>query len=443
VRAIGWLLNGKAVAHEALAGRALLERDLADPARRRVAGQLRAVRQQRAALAMTAPATGQEAERTRRLEQMTRQQEDLERQLTEAGGIVRAHKDPWIELEEVRRAVPADAVLIDLVRFQPRVFAAKHGEADWQPARYVAWLVPSLGKMPIRIVDLGLAHPIEAAVKVARDAIQEAQGTPERPGIVQRLGEAESEKALRQPLQVLSKLALEPLRQHAGDTRRWIISPDASLWLVPWAALPLADGSYAIEKYQMDFVTSGRDLVLPWPAKMEANAPIVMADPDFDLGLAEAQAETRRVLRRDLSASNVRAAARSLGAVHWTRLPGTAAEAEAVRPNLERFAQTKPYVYTDTFALEGVLKAFARPKVAVLSTHGFFLVDQETAAQGGNTPSGRESSPTLTKGRKTGREPAAALRPGAGRRQPQADRRQHGRRRADRLGDRRPRPAGH
>ena len=58
-RSAGWVLNGKAVAQEALAQRALLARDRDDPA----AARLAAVRNQLAALTLASPKPGQEQER--------------------------------------------------------------------------------------------------------------------------------------------------------------------------------------------------------------------------------------------------------------------------------------------------------------------------------------------------------------------------------------------
>ena len=71
-------------------------------------------------------------------------------------------------------------------------------------------------------------------------------------------------------------------------------------------------------------------------------------------------------------------ASRSIDALrHAPRLRGTAAEAAAITPKLEAFCGGAPVVYQDQYALKAVFKELHSPKVAVLSTHGFFLPDQE------------------------------------------------------------------
>jgi CHAT domain-containing protein len=61
-------------------------------------------------------------------------------------------------------------------------------------------------------------------------------------------------------------------------------------------------------------------------------------------------------------------------------LPGTTDEAELIYPRLAKYTGQKPFQYSRTAALESAFKSLKRPKVLVLSTHGFFLEDQETAA---------------------------------------------------------------
>lgn len=388
-----WLLNGKAVAHEALAARALEERDLTHPERRKLAEQLGAVRQERSMLSIASPQPGKDADRAARLKRLAEEQDQLERQLAMAGGTS-GSEHRWVSPADIRRALPADAVFIDITRFQPRNFVGVDDEESAPPPRYAAW-VTTAADAPVRIIDLGPADRIDAAVQAARTELDRAGGAADLPGSIAESGEAAAEAALQRSLDDVAQLVLHPLLSHVGETPRWLLSPDAALWLLPWPALPLPDGTYLVEKYEIRFLSSGRDLVSQTMSPGKLNPPLVMADPHFDLTSDVARAETKKLLRRDVPQGNLRAAAHSLGDVHWTRLPGTAIEAEAIRPNLERWAGTAPFVYTDRYALEGVVKAFARPKVAVLSTHGFFLPGQQLEKD--SDPSGAKL-PTQSKG---------------------------------------------
>ena len=65
------------------------------------------------------------------------------------------------------------------------------------------------------------------------------------------------------------------------------------------------------------------------------------------------------------------------GAFHADRLPGTAAEAKAIEPQLKTYCHAEPTAFLDREAVEGAFKALTHPQVLVLSTHGFFLPDQE------------------------------------------------------------------
>ena len=181
----------------------------------------------------------------------------------------------------------------------------------------------------------------------------------------------------------LTRLVWEPLEAHFGNARQLILSPDAALWLIPWGAIPLANGKYAIEEYQIRYCISGRDLVGQTVNKERPLVkPVLFANPDFNLGPKEADAATRAVLRRAPPAEQV-ASSRGLGSVsslpQVKRLPGTATEAAAIKPAVARYAGAEPVVCEDLRALEGLFKALHGPRVLVMSTHGFFLPDQEVA----------------------------------------------------------------
>ena len=171
---------------------------------------------------------------------------------------------------------------------------------------------------------------------------------------------------------------LRPLLPHIGDAKRWVLSPDAALWLVPWAALPLEKDRSAIEDHTIHYVVSGRDLVQA-AAPPAAGQALVMADPDYDLDPAAVQQAARQVLRGRATPATelaLRGLSRSFRLGSIPRLAGTATEARAIEPKLGTYAGVAPIVYTDRWALEAVFKAFQRPRIVVLSTHGFFLEDQ-------------------------------------------------------------------
>jgi CHAT domain-containing protein len=204
-------------------------------------------------------------------------------------------------------------------------------------------------------------------------------------------------------LQALAKLILEPLNPHLENVARLIISPDASLWLIPWSALPLADNRYAIEKYQISYAISGRDLIVHPAGNQRPQSPALFANPDYDLQPAEVARATQSALVQIAVANQPLALNREVsrsasGTFHVQRLPGTAAEAKAIEPQLKAYCHTDPISFLDHRALEGAFKALNHPQVLVLSTHGFFLPDQKVkhddSHSTGLAPSNDQSSRT-------------------------------------------------
>jgi CHAT domain-containing protein/Tfp pilus assembly protein PilF len=389
----GWVLNGKAVAQQALAQRALLARDTHDPAATQIAAQLSAVRDRMSALTLAVPTPKQLAARRQALAKLDAQERELAKQLGQATGRPN-RDDPWVGLDEIRKALPPDAVLIEIARFRVLDYYAKVANAQWKAPRYVAWIIPPKGRGDVRVIDLGEAGSIDDSVALTRKTIQPAAAT------LRTQGEPEAERQVRKPLDSLAQWILKPLLPHIGRAKQWIISPDAGLWLVPWAALPLDGERYAIEEHSIRYVVSGRDLVEPGTTG-PAGPSLVMADPDYDLGPEQAHTEAKRLresetLAPDESASTQRGKSGLLALGRAPRLPGTAAEAEAIIPSLQRYTGTEPAVYLDQRALEGVFKAAHGPRVVVLSTHGFFLEDQPAPGadrNGGKSRSSRARGP--------------------------------------------------
>jgi CHAT domain-containing protein/tetratricopeptide (TPR) repeat protein len=317
-RTAEWVLNGKAVAHDALAAAA-----------RGTAGRspVRAtlnLRRQAAGIAITPPAEGR-----------------------------KRPADPWVSLAALQTGLPEGAVLIDIVRLdQYRVALGKPTER--QPARYVAWVTEKVGAP--KVIDFGPAAEIDAAVAAARKAITNA------PAAIRADGESAAEKALRDAAAALAKLVLQPLKAATGSASMWYVAPDGELWLYPWAALPTADG-YLAEAVDVRYLTSGRDL-LPRPSAAASGDAVIVADPDFNAG-------TGRERVAAPAPAGGRGIASFLGRV--ARLPGSVVEANAIAPQLAALTAREPKTLTGEQATERRLRAAARPRVLMLATHGFYL----------------------------------------------------------------------
>lgn len=215
-RGAEWLLNGKAVGYRALAERVRLYNN---KKLRPQLLELATVRQQLSNLSLQPPRPGQERAYRERLAQLTEQEETLAKVLGREM-LADERADPWRTVTELRTRLPRDTVLVDFARFSLWDFKIQGTATKWQPARYVAWVVPPAGKGEVRLVDLGLASDIERAIQVFRTAMKNA------PQLLVEVGDEDATKKLHEPLGVLSKQLLQPLYQELAPYRRWVMSPD-------------------------------------------------------------------------------------------------------------------------------------------------------------------------------------------------------------------------
>lgn len=355
----GWILNGKGLTQEALAQQEILAREARDPKLAERALRLSSVRAALARLTLLGsdsltPLSQKE------LERLLQEEERLSEEIGRSG----AAGDSWAEVDDLRNALPRDGVLIELATFAYYDTAASRWDR-----RYAAWIIPPAGSAEIEIVDLGDSAPIEAAARDVQAALQSAGQT------ILDLGEAEAKDKADKSLQALSDLVLKPLLPRIREASAWLISADSTLWLIPWAALPIGEGQYAIENHRIHYLVSGRYLLAPPSAPQATSTPVIFANPDYDLSAAGTRGAAKTVLE-DQSSTPVDMRAVSLARNRLpkaARLPGTAAEAKAVAPKLAVYAQAQPRVYDDAHALEAVYRNLRGPRVLLLSTHGFFL----------------------------------------------------------------------
>ncbi len=193
-------MNGKGLAQQTLAERALLARQSRDSNVVETVRQLEAVRSRlaQAALSSNEAAADNKAGGAALVESLSRQEQELAARVSEARGV-RNRNDPWVTERMVQQALPRESVLVEIARFGVLKFRHGNEATWWQPARYAAWVFPPEGKGEVRLVDLGPAEEIERAVSGYRKAMR---GAGEE---ITRKGEAEAEVELRKPLVALAQ----------------------------------------------------------------------------------------------------------------------------------------------------------------------------------------------------------------------------------------------
>jgi hypothetical protein len=266
-----------------------------------------------------------------------------------------AEEPPWVTLPQVRRALPPDAVLIDLVEHLEYDCSAPAGQIAWAAAHEMAFVIPPEGRGEVRLVDLGHEERVQEAVTVYLRGVAPISGAGLRAG---RDGAAEAARVSRD----LARVWVDPLMPYIRDARRWVVSPSSLSWLVPWSSLVVEDGSLVVERYAVSYLPSGRH-VCDRPVPISGvRPPLIVAAPDYDLGVPPQR--------------------RGYGL--FRPLPETVDEARAIVPFLERYAGAAPRLVLGAEAGERALRDRTPPRVLVASTHGYCggLPDVKLAASG-------------------------------------------------------------
>jgi CHAT domain-containing protein len=386
-----WVANGKAIAQEATGLRDLLAQAGKHGSEHNALRELRQIRAELAELSYRSDPLKDIAESHERRRAL---HEEERRLVHDIGGrlALLTREDPWVSLSEVRGSIADNSVLIDIVRFKVFDFKMQSQDKAWLSDRYAAWIIPPRGKGSTVVIDLGDAPAIDAAVTSYRDTVRAAVGDG---GLIDTAGESNAEEHLRAAAAALTDKVLTPIlagiRASGCDKGldELIISPDGELWLVPWAALPLDDHQYLITRYAVVTVTSARDLVASDEKRPQGGAPLIFADPLFDLPKETLAQAIQEVTEKDrLPSSDLEYVVETTGPQtrsvseigRVSRLPGTLNEARRIAVGIERVTKRKATTFLQSRALEERIKRVQSPRVLHIATHGFALPDQRVLA---------------------------------------------------------------
>src|SRR6266545_1569169 len=264
-----------------------------------------------------------------------------------------------VTLEAVRAAIPPDSALIEFASYRPFNAKAINGDEAYGQPRYVAYVLRYEGEIEWK--ELGEAKSIDTAIASLRKALRD----PKRVD-VKRLARAVDAKVF------------QPVRPLLGDVSRLLISPDGSLNLVPFAALVDEGRRYAVERYSISYLTSGRDLLRLQVARESRGGPLVVAAPDFGRR-SQVEASQLGKQEKDASEGEVKAeSARSaIQEFYFPPLPYAEREGEALQGLLPGAT-----LLTKGQATKAALGQVRSPKLLHIATHSFFLEDQQLSSAG-------------------------------------------------------------
>jgi CHAT domain-containing protein/tetratricopeptide (TPR) repeat protein len=255
--------------------------------------------------------------------------------------------DTSVTSQTVRDHLPPGSTYVDFC------WARTASGAD----RYLAFVLPAGSWSEPRLVDLGSAEEVHRALVEH---------------FVQMAGQHGDGPRLQSGPTRLYDAIIRPLLPSVGDSAAILISPDGALARLPFAAVIQPTGEYLDERFEISYLSSGRDLALWQKARHRKLSAIIIADPDFDCprpversgeGVAPANRGTRR-------SSWLRPRFRD---VYLQPLPGTRTEAEGIARLLETRSSFDVLLFTDVNASEDSLAFIESPWLMHLATHGFFF----------------------------------------------------------------------
>ena len=292
--------------------------------------------------------------------------EQIEKQL--------ASQVPEIQLQDqetdrraVALALPEGSALVEFVRFDVYDFKAD----QWQPAQYLAFVLPAQQPDAVQMILLGDAEPIERLIKVFRETISELRfkdlGLRQKAKPPQQKSYQEAGIKLREAIYnpILKQVNL-------AEYSHLIIAPDYELCLVPFGILP-EEGRLLIDRYKISYLSTGRDILRETiETERPASPPFIMADPDFNLSRSEGFSPQKSpeglTTNGDESPEGLTTndVIKRLGGEYFDPLPETGILAETVAQKLG----VKPYLQQQ--ALEPLFGRVNCPSILLIATHGYF-----------------------------------------------------------------------
>jgi tetratricopeptide (TPR) repeat protein len=298
-----------------------------------------------------------------RLNTLLQQRKELERRLGRSIPAIDLAQQV-VDRQALTSILPPDAFLIEFIRYRPYDFIHK----EWQPARYLAFIVPPNSAEGVLAIDCGVAQDLDLAIDKFRRAYADIDFSGEHSGMgTQTISELPAPKDDRK----FQSDLLDRLLLHLPTTGTCYLATDSHLQILPFHLIETAEGEYLGDRYRLHHLITARDLLRHQRVPASTNPPIILADPDYDGGIAPTPSTHPKT---GLQISD------RLNGQRFDRL-------EINRQFGERVARSyRATCYTDIAATVGRLERLNAPRLLFIATHGFSL------------PADRDDDPMLRSG---------------------------------------------
>lgn len=339
---------------------------ISDPTTKSIALALREKRSQYSELYYGIASPIEQVAKAHRLDSLSRLCADLERQLAVLGATPKSPTNAEsITVDEVSKELPPDACLIEYFRYD-----YQSPQASAKTPQYLA-LALRFDSEPL-IVPLGTADSLDRLVleyQSHMESIVKRRTSPGRTDL----------QAFESISSGLFSTLLEPVITMDSTIRSLIISPEGSLNSVSYGTIKDKSNRYLVERFAIDYVTAGRDLVKSQDAGTEVTGLLAVGDPDFDASPSDkthrlANTESGRYSPVSAYTYNQRSVCDQFYTRAIQRIPSTAEEIKKISDEWNRNNGPKAVVLSGAEASEANFKAYAPGKsLLYLATHGYFL----------------------------------------------------------------------
>ena len=293
---------------------------------------------------------------------LEKEKEDLEIELSKLSKEFSLEKLMGeVATDKIANLIPKGSTYIDFAKINVYDFQNQKFGDD----KYFAFLLIPAEKPIIKLIEIGSVKDIDAAINSYQQEIKFSLA----------VGQIPNEKMLKQIGTKLYESIIKPIEPYIKDKKEIIVSPDGNISLIPFEVFVTPEGKYLIEDYNINYVTTGKDILRFNDNAESKKTTVVMADPDYDMGIGEKEKIIEKLttqlamLRGDVS--------RDIRNLHFYRLSDTKEEAQNIEKIFKKDLNLPVKTFLDKEAIEEILLNLESPKILHIATHGFFLKNEK------------------------------------------------------------------